>query len=297
MILVVGSTGLVGLDICERLRRRGESVRALVRASSDPQKKERLQAIGADLVEADLKRPDTLGKACEGVTAIVSTASATLSRQDGDTIETVDRDGQLALVDIAQSAGARRFVYISFRNNPDLQYPLRNAKTAVEERLRQPGIDYTILQASYFMEVWLSPALGFDYAGNQATVFGDGSNKLSWVSSGDVAAAAVACLFEPRTIRKTIEFGGPEALSPLEVTSRFEKAGWGEFALQHVPVEKLRADYEAAEDPLQKTFAALQLQYALGDPIDMSPALELLPLELASVDDYAARLRKQTPTA
>ena len=37
MILVVGATGLVGNEICQRLRRRGEAVRALVRvtASSD----------------------------------------------------------------------------------------------------------------------------------------------------------------------------------------------------------------------------------------------------------------------
>ena len=71
----------------------------------------------------------------------------------------------------------------------------------------------------------------------------------------------------------------------------FEAAGWGEFSIQHVPEEKLRADYEAAEDPLQKSFAALQLQYATGDPIDISPVLRLLPLNLTSVSDYAAKLR------
>jgi uncharacterized protein YbjT (DUF2867 family) len=152
-------------------------------------------------------------------------------------------------------------------------------------------MDYTILQASYFMEVWLSPALGFDYNARQATLFGDGSNKLSWISSADVAQAAVACLDEPRTRRQTIELGGPEALSPLEVIRRFEAAGWGEFSVQHVPQESLRAAYEGAEDPLQKTFAALQLQYAKGDPIDMRPALELLSLDLTSVSDYAAKLR------
>ncbi len=229
MVLVVGATGLVGMDVCERLRKRGETVRALVRATSAQEKRARLQQIGAQLAEGDLKSPEMLKRACAGVTSVVSTASATLSRQKGDTIESVDHLGQLALVDAAESAGVQRFVYISFRNNPELQPPLRLAKSAVEARLRQGGMDHTILQASYFMEVWLSPALGFDYAAKQATVFGDGSNKLSWVSSGDIAQAVIACLDEPRTRRQTIEIGGPEALSPLEVIRLFEAAGWGEF--------------------------------------------------------------------
>lgn len=291
MVLVVGATGLVGMEVCEQLRRRGESVRALVRATSAGEKRAQLQQIGVELAEGDLKSPEMLKRACDGVKAVISTASATLSRQEGDTIESVDRLGQLALVDAAESAGVQRFVYVSFRNNPELQSPLRLAKSAVEARLRHGGMDYTILQASYFMEVWLSPALGFDYTAKQATIFGDGSNKLSWISSGDVARAVIACLDEPRTRRQTIEIGGPEALSPLEVIHLFEAAGWGGFTVQHVPEEKLRTDYEAAEDPLQKTFAALQLQYAAGDPIDMGPVLEWLPLNLTSVSDYAAKLR------
>lgn len=292
MILVVGATGLVGMEVCQRLRDRGEEVRALVRSTSATEKTARLQQIGAQLAEGDLKSPQTLQKACTGVTAVLSTASATLSRQQGDDLKSVDQTGQLALVEAAESAGVRQFVYVSFRNNPELQFPLREAKSAVEARLKQSKMDYTILQASYFMEVWLSPALGFDYNAKQATVFGDGSNKLSWISSSDVAQAAVACLYATQARRQTIELGGPEPLSPLEVIDRFEAAGWDKFAVQHVPEEKLQEAYESAQDPLQKTFAALQLQYAKGDAIDMKPVLDWLPLKLTSVSDYAARLRK-----
>ncbi len=292
MILVVGATGLVGMEVCQRVRERGEEVRALVRSTSAPEKKSKLQQMGAQLAEGDLKSPQTLQKACAGVTAVLSTASATLSRQQGDDLKSVDQTGQLALVEAAQSAGVLQFVYVSFRNNAELQFPLREAKSAVESRLKQGTMGYTILQASYFMEVWLSPALGFDYNAKQATVFGNGSNKLSWISSADVAQAAVACLYEPRAKRQTIELGGPEPLSPLEVIARFEAAGWGRFSVQHVPEEKLQQAYESAEDPLQKTFAALQLQYAKGDAIDMKPVLEWLPLKLTSVSHYATRLRK-----
>ncbi|PYP16557.1 MAG: hypothetical protein DMD52_07275 [Gemmatimonadetes bacterium] len=44
MILVVGATGLLGGEICRRLRERGQPVRALARHTSDPSKVQRLRA-------------------------------------------------------------------------------------------------------------------------------------------------------------------------------------------------------------------------------------------------------------
>lgn len=297
MVLVAGATGLVGQEICNVLRTQGSLVRALVRETSAPEKREQLRRIGAEQITGDLKAPETLAQACAGVKTVISTASATLSQQEGDTIESVDHDGQLALVDAARAAGVQQFIYVSFRDNPDLQSPLRIAKSAVEERLREGSMDYTILQASYFMEVWLSPALGFDYPSGKVTVFGDGSSPISWIASGDVAKCAAACAHEPRTRRKTLEIGGPEALSPREVIGRFVDAGWGPFETTAVPEAHLRGAFEQAEDPMQRTFAALQLQYALGDAIDIAPMLGLLPLSLTSVSEYARRMKAGAGTA
>ena len=103
--LLVGATGLLGADICEHLTEAGHRVRALVRPTSDPARRAALQRFGAELVEGDLKEPASIARACAGIDAVISTASATLSRQSGDSIETVDRDGQLTLVDAARAAG------------------------------------------------------------------------------------------------------------------------------------------------------------------------------------------------
>jgi NADH dehydrogenase len=53
MILVVGATGLLGSEICRRLRARGRPVRALVRPGST--KAAALRAIGVETVEGDLR--------------------------------------------------------------------------------------------------------------------------------------------------------------------------------------------------------------------------------------------------
>ena len=106
MNLVVGATGLVGGQICRLLVERGERVRGLVRPSSDPARVEELQALGIETVPGDLKDPASLRAACAGVSTVLSTATSTISRGDGDSIETVDRQGQLSLVGSGQPAPA-----------------------------------------------------------------------------------------------------------------------------------------------------------------------------------------------
>jgi uncharacterized protein YbjT (DUF2867 family) len=145
---------------------------------------------------------------------------------------------------------------------------------------------YTILQASYFMEVWLTPALGFDYANGKVRLCGDGSNPISWISYKDLARAAVAALKEPGARNMVVEFGGPQALSPREVVRMFEAAGAGEITTESVPESALEAQRDTATDPLQKSFAGLMLQCARGDAIDVTTSRRLFPFQLTSVRDY-----------
>jgi uncharacterized protein YbjT (DUF2867 family) len=289
VILVAGATGLVGSEVCRRLVSRGRKVRALVRETSDAGKKKALQECGATLVTGDLKDRDSLIAACRGATAIISTASATISRQPSDSIEVVDFEGQLNLVAAAKANGLERFVFVSFRYDPHNLYPLSNAKQAVERAIQE--LNYTILRASYFMEIWLSPMVGFDYLNAKARILGAGAKKISWVSFLDVAEFCVASLDNPAAQRGTIEVGGPEPLSPLEVVRIFEQESGRTFALEHVPVEALRAQVNAAATSLEKSMAALMLHAAAqGDAMDMRPVLATFPIQLISVWDYARRL-------
>jgi len=292
MNLVVGATGPIGLggEICRQLRAAGEPVRALVRPTADQERVANLTRLGVAFVEGDLKDRASLDAACQGVRVVISSATTTVSRQPGDTIEAVDLAEQIQLVDAAQAAGVAQFIYISFSGNIDLDFPLRNAKRSVEQHLKQSGLTYTILRPSYFMEAWLSPVVGFDFPNAQATIYGQGRNKLSWISLADVARFAVACRDHPAARNATFELGGPEALSPLEVVRIFEAVGGRPFEVQHIPEEALCTQLAGAQDSLQQSFAGLMLCYAAGDPIDMRATLQAVPLQLTSVRDYARRV-------
>ena len=290
MILVVGSTGLLGTRVCERLRTEGQSVRALVRRTSNPDKVNALRSLGCELATGDLKDPPQIQAACQGISAVISTASSTLSRQPGDSIESVDLQGQLGLANAARSAGVRRFIYVSFRDDRTVQYPLTEAKRSVERAITD--LEFTSIQASYFMQVWLSPALGFDYVRGRARIYGSGSKPISWVSYRDVAEFCIAPILRSVASRSVLRVGGPEALTPLEVVRIFEEESRRSFDVETIPEANLREQLDSANDSLEKSFGGIMLQYAHGDAVDMRGLLESIPVRLTSVREYARLVLK-----
>ncbi len=285
-VLVAGATGFLGGEICRQLTAKGKKVRGLVRSTSDAAKVANLKSAGVDIIEGDLKDPSSLENALKGVSAVISTVSSTFSRQDGDSIQTVDDEGQYNLINAAVAAGISKFVFISFCGM-DAEFPLQKAKRRTEKHLAESGLDYTILQPTFFMEAWLSPALGFDYPNAKATIYGEGKNRISWIAVKDVAAFAVASLDNAAATNKTFQLGGPAALSPLEVVSIFETSHGNKFTLQFVPEAALQAQKSSAPDPLSESFAALMLAFAGGSEIDMKEPLAIFPLPLTSVNEYA----------
>jgi uncharacterized protein YbjT (DUF2867 family) len=286
MILVAGSTGNLGGEVCRLLVEQSQSVRGLVRASSDPARVAALRAAGVDMVVGDLRQPSSLAAACDGVTAVISTASATATAREGDSVINVDGAGQMALVDAARTAGVGHFSFVSFSGGVETDSPLRTSKRAAEQHLRDSGMTWTVLRPSVFMEIWLSPLLGFDVQNRRATIYGSGGAPISYISLYDVARFCVESLHNGAARNAVLELGGPEPITPLQAVRIAEEITGAAITKTHVPLEALQAQHEAAEDPLQKSFAALMLSVAHGDSIDMRQTLRSFPMQLRSVREF-----------
>jgi uncharacterized protein YbjT (DUF2867 family) len=286
MVLVVGSTGLLGGEVVRQLRKAGQPVRALARATSDPARLEGLRQAGAEIVYGDLKHVTSLRDACRGVDAIITTASSTFSRQENDSIQTVDRDGYFNLIDAAIEANVHRFVYTSIPPNLH-QSPLTLAKYEIARRLFASGMDSTVLEANFFMEIWLSAAIGFNAESGHVTIYGNGNRPIGFVSYKNVAEIAVRSLLSEACRNRMLRVAGPENLTPLEVVQLFEQASGTSIKVDHVPEEVLEQKWQSAREPLEKAFAALMLDYATGCSMDMKETLGVLPVDLISVKDYA----------
>ena len=290
-ILLLGATGFVGGAISLKLRKAGIPVVAVLRHGQAHPKAQALVKAGVEVVEGDLTVPVSLDKAVKNVEVVISTVSSMPTGAD-DGLKKVDLDGTLALIDSAERADVKRFVYVSYSGNIREDSPLEVAKRRCENRLLDSTMETIILRPSYFMEVWLSPALGFDPEKGFARIYGNGEGKVSYISGMDVASFAVAAGTSKYPKKNTIlELGGPEPLSQLDVVRICEQRLKKQIEADHVSIEALKTQHQSS-DPLQKAFAALMLAYARGDVVQGAVSVaQQHQINLRSVPDYAVTFK------
>lgn len=258
MVLVCGATGDLGGRIVRHLIGNGQQVRALVRPATEAA---HLEAAGVDVIRGDLREPATLGPALDGVDTVVTTANAIgriLTGHTDLTIAAVDGEGTQNLIRAAERAGVRRFIYLSAAGlNEELsrQGPLTAAKWAAEQALRASSMEAVIVRPDMFQEVWLAPMTGIDPAAGKALIYGRGEVPNRYVATDDVAAlcAHLTVVPEPPAV---VEFGGPEALTRMEVVAAFEQATGRKLKVRHVPRAALSVGHRVI-GPVKPEIASL----------------------------------------
>lgn len=215
MILVAGASGALGGTIVRRLLEEQHPVRAFVRSGTAG---DALRRTGAEVAIGDLRRPDSIPAALRGVAAVISTANSA-SRQPPDTVEAVDLAGNAALIEAAREEGVEHFVFLSaFGADETSPVPFLRAKAITERRLRESGTPFTILRPNLFMDTWIGGfVLAPIRAGRPVTIVGGGTRVHSFVAMEDVARMATAVVGNPPAFARTLTFGGPEAVSWLDV--------------------------------------------------------------------------------
>ncbi len=151
----------------------------------------------------------------------------------------------------AQDAGVTRFVFVSAAGlGPDLARmgPLPGAKWAAEQALGGATMQRVIVRPDMFQEVWLAPMTGIDATAGKALIYGRGETLARYVAIDDVAdlVAKLALADDPPEV---VEFGGPEALTRMEVVSRFEEATGAPLKVRHVPRTALSVGHRVLSRP------------------------------------------------
>jgi len=109
--LVTGAGGYVGSEIVRQLLKRHRPVRAMVR---DPSQAAALERLGAEVVIADLQKPETLDETVRGVSWVYHIASLfRVAGRPESEFHAVNVDGTRHMLEAAIAAGVERFVHCS----------------------------------------------------------------------------------------------------------------------------------------------------------------------------------------
>jgi uncharacterized protein YbjT (DUF2867 family) len=297
VIFLAGGTGELGRRIAERLRARGEAVRALVRPESDAST---LESLGADVARGDFRDPESLRRAVDGCKRAITTVTAISRALGGEqtaTIADVDERGNASLVDAAEQSGVERFVFVSFVIPERLtRAPLAAAKLATEERLARSRMRVVIVRPEMFDEIWLTSLVGLDWEAGKAQIFGKGETPNAYVAIDDVAEATVRLALADDPPRELVA-AGPEALTRKQVVELFERASGRPVRRRHIPRPMLRAGAVALRrvKPVQASLMALALEAELQEqPLSADP-LRGLGIEPRPASAYIEELAAGRP--
>lgn len=172
-ILVTGSTGFIGSNLCRALLEHGHTVRAFHRQASSLRA---LEGLDIDHAVGDLTQPETIVAALEGIEAIFHVAAQMNGNQAGKQYA-VTVEGTRAVVQAALKAGVRRLVHTS--SVAALGVPETDQPTLLNENhtWNFPPQRYPYGYAKYLaeLEVQKAAALGLDAViVNPSLVFGPG---------------------------------------------------------------------------------------------------------------------------
>ena len=218
---VFGGSGFLGRHIVRALAREGWRIRVAVRRPDLAGFLRPLGVVGQiELVQANLRYPDSIAAALEGADAVVNAAG--ISRQSGrQTYAAVHAEGAGAIARAA--AGIDKFVHVSgVGADPRSPNPYIASKGRGDDAVREAAPHAVILRPS----VVFGPEDDFlNRFGALARVlpalplFGGGATKLQPVFVGDVALAALAAIGDAGAAGRMYELGGPEVLTLREIAA------------------------------------------------------------------------------
>lgn len=295
MMLIVGASGRLGGLVARQLLLEGKQVRAMSRASSSLSE---LTTLGADAVVGDLRDPQSLAVACEGIDVLFSATHA-FNGSGSNSPHAVDDIGNRHLIDAARKANVRHVVFTSIlgarANHPVNMY---RYKYATEQYLRASGLSYTILRPAPFMETWAEILGRSIVTQGKALVFGRGDNPINFVAVRDVARYAFMALGEPNARNRIVEIGGPENITQLQFVRLIEDASGRKSRVQHIPLPMMRI-MRAITQPINPAFSRQILAGIIMDTEDMTfdPAetLKLLPMRLTPLQEVIDSEFARTP--
>jgi UDP-glucose 4-epimerase len=284
--LVTGGAGFIGSHICERLLRKGHSVRVLDDFSTG--KRENLAALGPriEILEGDLRNRKDLSRGLREIDWIFHQAalpSVQRSIEDPETTSAINAQGTLRLLEEAARAGAKRLVYASssavYGNLPGLPKretdPLDPCSPYAESKLegerhcldfhKRGKIETVILRYFNIFGPRQDPKSPYAAViprfiqairqGTSPAIYGDGQQSRDFCYVENVAAANELAAVSPGAVGGCYNIACGQTISILDLLRTIEQLAGAKVPPRHEPsrpgeVRHSRASIETAQKDL-----------------------------------------------
>ena len=287
MILIVGASGVLGQAAARKLLQAGHRVRVLTRT---PAQAIGLREAGAEVMAGDLTDAATLPPALQGVDTVLTAAHGLLGRGKYRS-EQVDDAGHRALIDAAQQAKVKHFIYTSAHGaSPTHPIDFYRTKYRMEQYVQHSGLPYTILQPSAFMEWHAHNLLGKSILEKGKTmIFGSGTNPMNFVAAQDIAQLLTLVLADARARNRTIVIGGPTNPTKNEVAALYGRLAGLTPKVGHLPA-RLLGGLATLLGPFHPGISRIMRMGAIADTLNetlnMNVTLRMFPLQLTSINTF-----------
>lgn len=218
-ICAIGGSGFIGSYIAERLTEQDCQLTIATRRR-ERAKASLLVLPGAQLVEADIHRPEALEQLISGHDAVINMVGilhGSAAQFDKAHVQLTEK-----VIAACRSQGVRRLIHISAlgadERGPSLY---QQSKGRAEARVRESGLEWTLLR----------PSVVFGHGDSFLNMFASllrkapflplagAKTRFAPIWAGDVAHAVAACLSRRAAIGQSLDLAGPGVYTLAELVS------------------------------------------------------------------------------
>ncbi|WP_161888101.1 SDR family oxidoreductase [Pontibacter russatus] len=279
-IAITGATGQLGRLVVSKLKEKvsADTIVALVRT---PQK---AAGLGVEAREADYEKPETLGRALQGVDTLLLISGSEVGKRAAQ---------HKNVIEAAKQAGVKWVVYTSLLHADKSTLSLAAEHLATEQALKESGIPYTLLRNGWYTENYTGSIPGALAGG--AFVGSAGEGRISSAARADFAAAAVAVLTSEGHQGKTYELAGDEAYTLSDLAAEISRQTGKNIPYNNLPEAEYAGVLASFGLPkgLAQAIAGWDMSASRGDLFDDSRQLsELIGRPTTPMPDTVAEALK-----